>query len=298
MKNYKMQDPFATKMTLGEAIQKYNEEFELRWRTVLKEFKEEKEDALHICGPSSYLFTLAGEKIAVDPQIRRASDFALVKDTLKETFGSISAILITHEHDDHFCIPLAKLLADSDVIFYLPHDMKKCWIEASELPAERIRLVHPGDVFRIGAVTVKAFHSPHVPKEASFEMPERGYELSTARGRVLLPGDIREYSYEGYPKTLGAADLCIAHVWAGNDTIHPEAYLPRMEDAADFFARFDAKQYFFAHLYEIGREQIVMWDTDHADLLGEKIRDRIPAAKTKTPLLGHGYRLFGGEEIL
>ena len=298
MKNYKINDPFASKMSLEEAIEKYDEEFELRWRSVLKEFKEEQEDAMHICGPSSYLFTLSGEKIAVDPQIRRASDLSLVSDTIKEAFGSLSAILITHEHDDHFSIPLAKLLADSDVIFYLPHDMKPCFIEASEIPAERIRLVHPGDVFQIGSVTVKAFHSPHVPKEASFEMPERGYELSTARGRVLLPGDIREYSYEGYPKELFGADLCIAHVWAGNDTIHPEEYLPRMEDAADFFARFGAKRYFFGHLYEIGREQIVMWDTDHADLLGKKIRDRLPSAETQTPLLGHGYRLFGGEEIL
>ncbi len=296
MKNYKICDPFATKMTLKEAIQKYDEEFELRWRTVLKEFKEEKADAMHICGPSSYLFTLAGEKIAVDPQIRRKSDFALVEDTIKEYFGSLSAILITHEHDDHFCTPLARLLKDTDVIYYLPHDMHKNWIDESELPPERIRFVHPGDVFKIGEVTVKAFHTPHRPFGADWDLPERGYELSTEKGRVLLPGDIREYDYKDYPKELYGADLCIAHVWAGNDSIHPEEYLPKIEKAADLFSLFAAKQYFFAHLYEIGREQIVMWDTDHADLLGKKIRERIPAAKTKTPLLGHGYRLFDSEE--
>ena len=296
MKNYKICDPFATKMTLKEAIQKYDEEFELRWRTVLKEFKEEKADAMHICGPSSYLFTLAGEKIAVDPQIRRKSDFALVEDTVKEYFGSLSAILITHEHDDHFCTPLARLLKNTDVIYYLPHDMHQKWIDESELPPERIRFVHPGDVFKIGEVTVKAFHTPHRPFGADWDLPERGYELSTEKGRVLLPGDIREYDYKDYPKELYGADLCIAHVWAGNDSIHPEEYLPKMEKAADLFSLFAAKQYFFAHLYEIGRQQSVMWDTDHADLLGKKIRERLPAAKTKTPLLGHGYRLFDSEE--
>jgi cellulose synthase/poly-beta-1,6-N-acetylglucosamine synthase-like glycosyltransferase len=113
---------------------------------------------------------------------------------------------------------------------------------------------------------------------------------------AVIPNLIDSLKNQDYPKELYGADLCIAHVWAGNDSIHPEEYLPKMEKAADLFSLFAAKQYFFAHLYEIGRQQSVMWDTDHADLLGKKIRERIPAAKTKTPLLGHGYRLFDSEE--
>lgn len=290
-------DPLATKLTLGEALAEYDKTFEERWRCVLTDFKNETEDSMHICGPSSYLFTLAGEKIAVDPQIRRKSDFALLSDTIKEYFGSLSAILITHEHDDHFCTPLARLLKDTDVIYYLPHDMRKRWIDESELPPERIRFVHPGDVFKIGNVTVRAFESPHVPFGADWTLPERGYELSTEKGRVLLPGDIREYAYTDYPEFLHAPDVCIAHVWAGNDSVHPEEYLPRLEKAADFFARFAAKNYLLGHLYEIGREQHVMWDMDHANLLSEKLRAHMPDCKVGVPILGYGYRLFSCEEI-
>lgn len=289
-------DPLARKISLEEAIKEYDKTFEERWRGVLADFRAEAEDAIHICGPSSYLFTLSGEKIAVDPQIRRASDLALVQDTIKEYFSSLSAVLITHEHDDHFCRPLARILKDTDLVWYLPHDMKRCWIEDSGLPEKNIRYVHPEDRFSIGAVTVHAFDSPHRPFGATWEMPERGYELITEKGRILLPGDIREYDYKDYPPMQGA-DLCITHVWAGNDTIHPEEYLPRMEKAADFFARFEAKKYFFAHLYEIGREQHVMWDTDHAALLSDGLRKRLPNCETEVPLLGYGYRLFSGKVI-
>jgi L-ascorbate metabolism protein UlaG (beta-lactamase superfamily) len=292
-----LSDPFSTKLTLEEARAEYDKTFEERWRCVLKDFQSTAEDAMHICGPSSYLFTLAGEKIAVDPQIRRKSDFALVEDTIKEYFGSLSAILITHEHDDHFCTPLARLLKDTDVIYYLPHDMHQKWIDESELPPERIRFVRPGDVFKIGGVTVKAFHTPHRPFGADWELPERGYELSTEKGRVLLPGDIREYAYTDYPKELYGADLCIAHVWAGNDSIHPEEYLPKMEKAADLFSLFAAKKYFLAHLYEIGRAQNVMWDTEHANLLAGMLKERLPQCEASAPLLCHGYRLFDCEEI-
>ena len=297
MLDYKKSDPFGTKLSLEEALAEYDKSFEMRWRQVLKDFKAETEDAIHICGPSSYLFTLAGEKIAVDPQIRRTSDFALVEDTLKDTFGSLSAILITHEHDDHFCTPLARLLKDTDVLYSLPFGIRERWVEESELPPERIRYVHPGDVFQIGAVTVRGFESPHVPFGADHTLVECGYELSTPRGRILLPGDIREYAYTAYPACLHAPDVCITHVWAGNDAIHPEQYLPRMEKCADFFARFGAKKYLLGHLYEIGRAQLYMWDMDHAAILTKSLKERMPSCEVGVPLLGHGYRLFSCEEI-
>ncbi len=289
-------DPIARKILLQEAIAEYDKSFEERWRSALAAFKSEQEDSMYLIGPSSYLFTLAGEKIAVDPQIRRKSDLAKVADTIKEYFGSLSAILITHEHDDHFCTPLARILKDSPVSWYIPKGTKQRWIEESELPPEKIRYVWEGDEIQIGAVTVRVFESPHIPFGQEKALVECGYELSTASGRVLLPGDIREYGYKNYPP-IAPPDVCITHVWAGNDSVHPEEYLPRMEQAADFFANFGAKQYWFGHLYEIGREQHVMWDTDHAEILSAALKKRLPNCGALTPLLGYGYRLFSGEEI-
>ncbi len=289
-------DPIESVLTLTEAIEEYDRSFKERFESASRAFFACDEDALYLLGPSSYLISLMGEKIAVDPQVRRPSDFALVKDAILRDFKDISAILITHEHDDHFCTKLTRLLKDEDIVWYLPAGMRQKWVDESELPPEKIRFVREGDSFAIGAVTVSVFNSPHVPFGMEKELVERGYELSCERGRILIPGDIREYAYTDYPP-LAAPDLCIAHVWAGNDSIHPEEYLPKMDAAADFFARFGAKRYFLGHLYEIARDQMHMWDTSHADLLSERIKARLPHCEVQIPTLGCGYRLFSGEEI-
>lgn len=293
----KENDPFEKKISIEEAREEYNESFEIRWRSALGAFLEEREDAMYLLGPSSYLFSLDGIKIAVDPQVRRASDLEKIKDTVVPFFSKLSAVLVTHEHDDHFDTKLTNLLKDEALIWYLPHDMGKRWIEESGLRKESIRFVSPGDTFEIGSVKVRAFDTPHRPFGADWDLPERGYELTARGGRILLPGDIREYAYEEYPAMQGA-DLCVAHVWAGNNTIDPAEYLPRMECAADRFATtFAAKKYFLCHLYEIGRQQHVMWDAEHAEILAKKITDRLPEAEAIMPILGRGYRLFSCEEI-
>lgn len=289
----KSDDPLERKISLEEAISEYNESFEIRWRAALGAFAEEQRDSMVLLGPSSYLFKLGRARIAADPQIRRRSDLEKVKDTILPFFQGLSAILITHEHDDHFDKKLTNLLKDTNLVWYLPSRMKERWIEESGLRKECMRFVSPGDEFDLDGVHVRAFHSPHVPNGATFEMDERGYELTTEKGRILLPGDIREYSYAGYPPMQGA-DYCFAHVWAGNNTVTPAEYLPRMEQCADFFARFAAKEYFLGHLYEIGREQHVMWDTEHAEILTALLKSRLPETKVCTPILGRRYPLFEG----
>ena len=292
----KTNDPFEKKISLEDAIKEYDESFEARWRQALAAFAEEKDDCVYLIGPSSYLFLLGGTKIAVDPQVRRESDLEKIKDTVVPFFSAFDAILISHEHDDHFDNKLSNLLKDTDLTWYLPEGIKPVWVEKSGLRPACIRYVSPEDVFTVGSVKVHAFDSPHKPFGAEWEMAERGYELITEKGRVLLPGDIREYAYDAYPPMQGA-DLCITHVWAGNNTVDPQQYLPRMENCADFFARFAAKKHFLTHLYEIGREQHVMWDTEHADILAQRLKERLPDTEAKAPILGRGYRLFSCEEI-
>ena len=93
-------DPFATKICLKEALAEYDKTFEERWRSALRAFRTAVEDSLYLIGPSSYLFTLAGEKIAVDPQIRRDADLVKVEDTIVNIFGCVPfprSIMFTRE---------------------------------------------------------------------------------------------------------------------------------------------------------------------------------------------------------
>lgn len=281
---------------LDRTLAEYDCHFEEWWRGIFSEYKGEERDRLWLAGPSSYVFSLGGVRFGVDLQIRRACDLEKVAPTLAEDLAGLSFILITHQHDDHFCIPLLQRLRDTRVRFYVPFGMKEELIEEAGLRRENIVYLKSGDVIREGDVTVRAFTSPHLGAGADqSRFPELGYEISCARGRVLIPADVRDYSFAAYPD-FGKVDLCLAHVWGGDDALDAGAYLPILRECADFFARFRAKEYFFAHLYEIGRPDLYMWHEGHAALVGEWIKKRLPDTRTAVPRIGEGYALFEGKE--
>lgn len=289
-------DPLEQKLTLTEAIGEYDRSFRDRAERALEEFFSTKEDCIYMLGPTSYLISLCGTKIAVDPQVRRKEDFDALSALLLSYLPRLDAVLISHEHDDHFSTPLARLLKNEDLLWYLPKGMNRRWVEESELSEKSIRFVSEGDTVTIGALTVEVYDTPHIPFGRPIALIERAYFICSAKGSIFLPGDVREYGYIGY-KGMKKPDLCIGHVWAGDDSDHPEAYLPKMEDAARFLSAFGAKQYYLAHLYEIGRDQMHMWDVSHARLLAERIQKFLPDAKMQVPTVGCGYRLFSSEEL-
>lgn len=278
---------------LGRAIRDYDEHFLARWRHALDEFRaSEGEDRMWLVGPTSYLFSIAGQKLAVDPQIRRASDFDALLPHLVQDFSPVSAVLITHQHDDHMCLPLMRALKDTPIRWYLPFGCRLDLVERSEIKPENIVWVRDGDEFSFGALTVRAFDTPHVPAgEDMASFPERGYELITGRGRVLMPADVRNYDYDGYPD-FGAVTLCLAHLWAGNDAIHEENYLPLLEKFAEFLARFRAETYFLCHLYEIGRKELFLWHDGHAEIAAHKLLSHLPQSRVTLPRIGESYALF------
>lgn len=280
---------------LERMLAEYDRHFDAWWRGVFSAYKTERGDRLWLAGPSAYVFSLAGVRFAVDLQIRRACDLARVEDTLVGDLSALSFILITHQHDDHFCIPLLSRLRDTRVRVYLPEGIRADLVEAAGLRAENIVYLKSGDVIREGAVTIRAFRSPHLGAGADQSLfPELGYEITSARGRILLPADVRDYSYTDYPD-FGEVDLCLAHLWGGNDALDPAAYLPMLDACADFFARFRAKRYFLTHLYEIGRGELYMWQESHADYVGRELRARVAGAAVQVPRIGEGYALFEEE---
>jgi hypothetical protein len=62
------------------------------------------------------------------------------------------------------------------------------------------------------------------------ELYELGYRISSKDGSILLPGDVRDYNYCGYPDFVysgaGGTDLCISHLWAGKNALDESAYMP------------------------------------------------------------------------
>ena len=273
---------------LERALADYDLNFKKYWSKVFAEYKKDYErDLLWLAGPSSYVFSLCGQKFAIDPQIRRKKDLDTVSDDLVSDFSDISFVMITHQHDDHMCRPLMRALKDTSIKWYIPKGVRTDLVEDSELKEENIVWLCDGDILRFGDLSIRAFNTPHA-REGFVEL---GFELTTPNGKILLPADVRDYNYSGYPD-FNDVDLCISHLWAGNDAINPECYLPLLDKFVEFSARFNAKRYFLCHLYEIGRKEQYMWHDAHASLAISRFKNILGDVPIEIPRLGERYELF------
>ena len=281
-------------MTVHElALEKHEKCFFENWDRAFSELRAavESDNKVWLVGPSAYLFSIGGVKFAVDLQVRREKDLEVLSSRLCGDLESLSFVLITHQHDDHFCVPLIKMAAELPLVWYLPHKMPERFLEAAGLSQERCVRLEAGESFDYGGVSVTAFDSPHIRPGADAVMPELGYLIRSKGGSVLIPADVRDYSYRGYPD-FGEIDLCFSHLWAGDNAIDEEAYLPMLEQFVDFSLRFSAKRYFICHLYEIGRKEKYMWHSAHAELAMKMFKEKKPQCCLDVPEGGRSYELF------
>lgn len=187
------------------------------------------------------------------------------------------------------CMPLIKLLKDTDLRWYFPHDCTWALVHATGLKEENITWLAPGDSFSACDVKITAFHTPHA-RPGTENVAQRGYFIEAPGGTVLIPGDIRDYGYDGYPH-FDKVDLCISHLWAGDDSATEETYMPHLSAFAKRSVGFGAKRYFLCHLYEIARDEDKMWHDGHAQKAAELMKHLSPDCKVEVPRLGTKYNL-------
>ncbi len=197
-------------------------------------------------------------KLLFDPFVRMNKK---VETTPVEGFVGFDAVLVTHGHFDHiYSIPeLAE--KDKAVPIYCTETPKKTLV-GKGVPEERIKLINPDDVFKIGDYTIRVRRFKHiifdpvyilsvVPKcvvnfpklfkEAYYnhQMPEGGeivaYEIETEGKKIFLTGSFREYPSEEYPKDI---DLLI--LANGGSVFVPEK-------TKGFIERYKPKKIFVDH---------------------------------------------------
>ena len=269
--------------TLEMVIEEYEKHFVEKWEQIFDEYKQ-MDNRVWFAGPTAYVFSLKGIKFAVDLQIRRENEREKVMENLLEQVKELAFVLITHQHDDHMCIPLMQHLKDTDIKWYIPCETRTDLIEKSQIKKENIVWVKPGDVWNVGEVQIRAFETPHTkPGEKLFL--QCGYEIMSSEGRILIPGDVRDYDYRGYPE-FGEIDVCFAHLWAGNDALNKEYYMPVLKEFVEFHSRLKAKNYFLCHLYEIGRKSTFMWNEEHAEEAKKMFSSALQQSKIVVPCLG------------
>ena len=280
---------------LDKILTEYDLNFERYWKTVFTEYRDVKyNNSMWLAGPSSYVFSLSNRRFAVDLIIRRKSDLDRVSETLLEDLSDISFILITHQHDDHFCLHLMRALKDAPIRWYIPEGVRGDLIAMSELNPENITYVRAGEVIHEGEISIRVFNTPHLTKEneeQGEQFTEVGYEIISPCANILIPADVRDYEYNRYPK-FDNIDLCISHLWAGANALDPAKYSGLLDDFASFSAKFGARRYFICHLYEIGRGDIFMWHDGHADIVKARLGELLPSSEVIVPRLGNRYSLY------
>ena len=108
---------------------------------------------------------------------------------IPEESHDADAILITHEHYDHFSPEDIKKIAKSDTLVVVPEGMKTK--AEKELPSGcRIQTVKPGEKYQIGELefeTIPAYNrlKPFHPKHAGWV----GYILQIDGQRIYIAGD-------------------------------------------------------------------------------------------------------------
>ncbi|NIM94001.1 MAG: hypothetical protein GTO18_09870 [Anaerolineales bacterium] len=101
--------------------------------------------------------------------------------------------LITHGHGDHFNdVTSQTLTQNGECLFVLPAN---CMQKAKEIgiPAQRIHIARPGDLFHLLGVQIEPLHAIHGHKDFSIfkgaNFDDCGYVLTIGGLRILQPGD-------------------------------------------------------------------------------------------------------------
>lgn len=113
----------------------------------------------------------------------------------------IGGVLITHEHSDHVS-GLKMLLKYYDLPLYAPHTVAARLCGSLPNAEEYMHVIRPGESFRLGAVKVRAFHTPHDTDESV------GYRIE-GRGTFALATDMGHVTDEVLEGLIGADTVLI-----------------------------------------------------------------------------------------
>lgn len=103
----------------------------------------------------------------------------------------IGGVLITHEHSDHVS-GLKMLEKHYHIPVFAPHTVANRLLGAYPELSDEMRIIPVGEAFRIGSLTLRAFHTPHDTDESVGYRAEGGGVFAIATDMGHVTDEVRE----------------------------------------------------------------------------------------------------------
>ncbi|MBQ8612549.1 MAG: MBL fold metallo-hydrolase [Oscillospiraceae bacterium] len=263
-------------------LQAQREAYPAALRAITQALETQTGDRFYQFCASGQIFSVGGQRFAVDPAIREERARNASIGEVRELLAQIPVVFITHEHDDHFNFSMLRQMTDLDCIWVIGDSLTKKWLEASCLRPEKILLVRPGDAFEVCGIGVEVFEGSHYdPDGSGTGVPAVMYLLTVGGKRIFIPADLRDYGADRLP-VIAPPDVMFANVWLGRAGAIGTAD-GAFEEFCDYVAYYRPAKVFLGHMWEAMRTPQDMWRWEHAGRIMDGLAKRMPAVQV-TPL--------------
>ena len=154
-------------------------------------------DKVNVCwlGNAGWQIQFGGLNLLIDPDLEPVSYRLSIEGIPDDCISTANAVLITHEHGDHFNIPTSRRLADeSDCRFILP---ASCLLAAQKagIPQSRIIIAHHGKAINLFGESFQVTPVPAIHGHIlgaiykHYNAADCGYLVTAGKWKLFHPGD-------------------------------------------------------------------------------------------------------------
>ncbi len=266
------------------------------WGRMLDEFMGDDSDSLWLTYSANYLLRTGGVRWAVDPLTvhgrflgRDSGYHEEISAEEMRRLEPLSFVLLTHNHDDHLDISLARALMDFPIKWVMPEDMKKILKERAGAKDKNIIIPEHGKPLVINDTKITAFEGLHRRVEPfKMHIPSNIYLVETAGRSYLFPGDVRTYDADFIPFS-GPVNWVFSHLWLGVNSMDDN--LPILSEYCEFALKFSPGNILISHVYEVGRSAGDYWSEEHVEMAAAMWKKLAPGIKVFTPEIGEKVKL-------
>ena len=230
------------------------------------------------------MLSMDGVPWMVDPVLKIPEVWNVCSPHLPRDLQSLSFILYTHDHNDHYHPAFDQALTGLPVVRVVPKCMCGIYQEIGDTV-----YVSPGDCITLDGFRITVL--PGIHKDPEGKGPEAVQYLVEKDDRKLyFSGDVRNPDPTLVPD-IGTVDCLFAHVFLGKSAAKKYPWPEWLEQVCTCIAATPAKRIFLGHLYEMMSESERLYTYMSAGAIMDGLTALCPLSDVVIPQLGRRYSL-------